>query len=112
MYAYVCPTFVKTTHQIWRRGEGKERPVLPRDDPAAVQEMRRVEPCCRGRRFKARIELSDLNYPDVHVNIVLKSHFDDLRGHCGLQKTSEVKYDFRFEISNPKKQYNSKTVVL
>ena len=38
------------------------------------------------------------NYPDVHVHIVSKSHFHYLRGHCGLQMTSEVKFYLGFEI--------------
>ena len=36
-------------------------------------------------RFDLKIELGDLNYPDIYVHIASKSHFHDLRDHCGLQ---------------------------
>ena len=47
-----------------------------------------------------RFEISDLNYPYIHVHILpFKSQFLDLRGHCGLQTASEVKSDLGLEIS-------------
>ena len=51
-------------------------------------------------RFDLKIELSDLNYPEIYVPNASKSHFHELGGHCGLQMTSEVKFNLRFEISD------------
>ena len=47
-----------------------------------------------------RIELSDLNYPFIHVHIVSNSHLGGLRGYGGLQLASEVTSDLRMELSD------------
>ena len=46
-----------------------------------------------------RIELSDLNYPGIHVHVASGGHFGGLWGHGGLQMTSEVKADL-IELSD------------
>ena len=56
-----------------------------------------------------RFEISDLNYPYIHVHILpFKSQFLDLRGHCRLQTALEVQSDLGFEISDPKKPIRPK----
>ena len=53
--------------------------------------------------FGLRFEISNLNYPGIHVHVVSNSHFGGLWGHSSLQmasKASEVRFDLRFEISN------------
>ena len=35
-------------------------------------------------RYDLRIELSDLDYPDIHVQIASNGHFGSLGGHGGL----------------------------
>ena len=35
-------------------------------------------------KFDFGIELSDLDYPDIHVHIASNEHFGGLRGHGGL----------------------------
>ena len=47
-----------------------------------------------------RIELSDLNYPFIHVHIVSNSHLGGLRGYGGLQLASEVTSDLGMELSD------------
>ena len=49
--------------------------------------------------FKLRFEISNLNYPGNYVHVVLNTLFGGLRGHEGLQMTSEVATDLKFEIS-------------
>ena len=49
--------------------------------------------------FKLRFEISNLNYPGNYVYVVLNTLFGCLRGHEGLQMTSEVATDLKFEIS-------------
>ena len=54
-----------------------------------------------------RFEISDLNYPYIHVHILpFKSQFLDLRGHCRLQTALEVQSDLGFEISDPKNPHD------
>ena len=48
----------------------------------------------------------------MYVHINSKSHFHDLRGHCGLQMTSEVKFDLGFGISDLGRPYNRGFIVL
>ena len=53
--------------------------------------------------FNPIFEISDLNYPEIHVHIAFSSHFGGLPGHCSLRMASvasEAKFDFIFEISN------------
>ena len=45
-----------------------------------------------------KIELSDLNYPGIHVHIASGGHFGGLWGHGSLQMTSEVKADLKIEL--------------
>ena len=40
-------------------------------------------------RYDLRIELSDLDYPDIHVHIASNIHFCGIRGHCSLQTASK-----------------------
>ena len=49
--------------------------------------------------FNLRFEISNLNYPGKYVHVVLNTLFGGLRGHEGLQMTSEVATDLKFEIS-------------
>ena len=54
-------------------------------------------------KFNPIFEISDLNYPEIHVHIAFSSHFGALPGHCSLRMASvasEAKFDFIFEISN------------
>ena len=44
-----------------------------------------------------RFEMSDLNYPHIHVHIAYIAHF----GGSEATTASEVKSDLRFEISDP-----------
>ena len=44
--------------------------------------------------FNLRFEISNLNYPGNYVHVL----FGGLRGHEGLQMTSEVATDLKFEI--------------
>ena len=50
-------------------------------------------------KFDLRFETSNLNYPGNYVYVVLNTLFGCLRGHEGLQMTSEVATDLKFEIS-------------
>ena len=47
-----------------------------------------------------RIELSDLNYPGIHVYIASWGHFGGLWGPGGPQVTSEVKADLKIELGD------------
>ena len=49
--------------------------------------------------FNLRFETSNLNYPGNYVHVVLNTLFGGLRGHEGLQMTSEVATDLKFELS-------------
>ena len=54
-------------------------------------------------RSDLRIELNDLNYPDIHVHVAYNSHFGGPWGHGGLQKPSEVMVTsqvVKFELSD------------
>ena len=46
-------------------------------------------------QFDFEIELSDLDYPDIHVHVASNQHlnFGGLRGHGDLQTDSEVTSD-------------------
>ena len=65
--------------------------------------------------FKLRFEISNLNYPGNYVYVVLNTLFGGLRGHEGLQMTSEVATDLKFEISglnNPCSSASLASIVL
>ena len=65
--------------------------------------------------FKLRFEISNLNYPGNYVHVVLNTLFGGLRGHEGLQMTSEVATDLKFEISglnNPCSSASLASIVL
>ena len=65
--------------------------------------------------FKLRFEISNLNYPGNYVYVVLNTLFGCLRGHEGLQMTSEVATDLKFEISglnNPCSSASLASIVL
>ena len=65
--------------------------------------------------FKLRFEISNLNYPGNYVYVVLNTLFGCLRGHEGLQMTSEVATDLKFEISglnNPCSRASLASIVL
>ena len=54
-------------------------------------------------KFNPIFEISDLNYPEIHVHIAFRSHFGALPGRCSLRMASvasDAKFDFIFEISN------------
>ena len=40
--------------------------------------------------FNFILEISNLNYPDIYVQVASNSHLGGLRGHDGLQMTSKV----------------------
>ena len=50
--------------------------------------------------FDNKIEVWNLKYPDIHVHITSDCHVGGLWGHCGLQKTSEVKANLKIELSD------------
>ena len=52
-----------------------------------------------GVKFSTRLEISDLNYPEIHVHIAHNSHFHGL-DHCSLVTASEVRSDLRIELSD------------
>ena len=47
-----------------------------------------------------RIELSDLNYPGIHMHVASVGHIGGLWGHGSLQMTSEDTSEVRFELSD------------
>ena len=47
-----------------------------------------------------KFDISNLNYPGIHVHITYNSHFGGLWGHSGLNMTSEVTSDLKFELSD------------
>ena len=53
-------------------------------------------------KFDFGIELSDLDYPDIHVHIASNEHlnFGGLRGHGDLQTASEVTSDLKIQLSD------------
>ena len=48
-------------------------------------------------KFDLRIDIRNLNHPGVHVHFASDGHFG---GYGSLQMTSEVKTDFKIELSN------------
>ena len=48
------------------------------------------------RSFDLRFEISNLDYPGIHVHIASNG----LRGHGGLQTTSEVTSDLKIQLSD------------
>ena len=46
--------------------------------------------------YDLRFEISNLDYPGTRVHIASES----LRGHCGLQMTSEVRSDLKIQLSD------------
>ena len=51
-------------------------------------------------RYDHGIELSELNYPDIHVPVAHNNHFGGLWGHGRLQTASEVISDLRIGLSD------------
>ena len=47
-----------------------------------------------------RFEISNLNYPGIHMPVAPNSHFGCLRGNGGLKTASEVTSDLKFELSD------------
>ena len=47
-----------------------------------------------------RIELSDLNYPGIHVHVASVGHIGGFGGHGSLQVNSEDTSEARFELSD------------
>ena len=69
----------------------------PIDERASMEKASRV-------KYNPRFEISDLNYPEIHVHIDYISYFGGLPGHGSLRMASvasEAEFDFRFEIRNP-----------
>ena len=58
-------------------------------------------------KIDLRFDTSNLNYPGIYVHIAWNSHLDGLRGHSGLQMTSEVNLDLKFELSGLNNQCSS-----
>ena len=52
------------------------------------------------RSYHLRFEISNLDYPGIHVHIASNSHFDCLLDHGGLQTASEVTFDLGIELSD------------
>ena len=50
-------------------------------------------------KFYLRFDASNLNYPGIYLHIAWNSHYGGLWGHSGLQMTSEVTSDLKFELS-------------
>ena len=50
--------------------------------------------------FNVRLDISSLNYPDIHVHVASNSNLGGLLGHDGLQMTSEVTSDLKIELSD------------
>ena len=53
-------------------------------------------------QFDFGIELSDLDYPDIHVHIASNKHlnFGGLGGHGDLKTASEVTSDLKIQLSD------------
>ena len=51
-------------------------------------------------KFDLRFELSNLDYPSIHVHVASNCHIVDLRGHGSLQTASEVTNDLGIELSD------------
>ena len=55
-------------------------------------------------KFDLRFEISNLNYPGIHVHVASNGHLHGLWGHDGLQTasiTSNILFGIKFEIKNP-----------
>ena len=50
-------------------------------------------------KFDLRFEISNLDYPVIHVHVASNSHIVDLRGHGSLQSASEVANGLGIELS-------------
>ena len=50
-------------------------------------------------KFDLRFEISNLDYPGIHVHVASNSHIMDLRGHDSLQTASEFAYGLGIELS-------------
>ena len=50
--------------------------------------------------YDLRFEISNLDYPGIHVHIASNSHFGGLCGYGGLQMASEVTYGLKIELSD------------
>ena len=51
-------------------------------------------------KFNLGFEISNLNYPGIHVHVAPNSHFGGLGGHGGLQTTSEVTSGLKIKLSD------------
>ena len=54
-----------------------------------------------------KFDISNLNYPGIHVHITYNSHFGGLWGHSGLNMTSEVTSDLKFDFCSLNNQCSS-----
>ena len=63
-------------------------------------------------KFDLIFEISNLDYPGIHVHVASNSHIVDLRGHDSLQTASEVTNGLGIELSglNNLLGINSKSV--
>ena len=50
--------------------------------------------------FDLRFEISNLNYPGIHVHVAPNSHFGGLGGHGSLKTTSEVTSGLKIKLSD------------
>ena len=50
--------------------------------------------------FDLRFEISNLNYPGIHMHVAPNSHFGGLRGYGGLKTASEVTSHLGIELSD------------
>ena len=80
------------TNQLWfvQKKLGDNGPI---DERATVVEFSLTN-------FNVRLDISSLNYPDIHVHVASNSNLGGLLGHDGLQMTSEVTSDLKIELSD------------
>ena len=69
--------------------------ILPQMSSEAMATSKRPQ-----RSFDLRFEISNLDYPGIHVPVASNCHIDDLQGHDSLQPASEVTNDLRIELSD------------
>ena len=51
-------------------------------------------------KLDLRFEISNLDYPGIHVHVASNSHIVDLWGHDSLQTASEFAYGLKIELSD------------